>query len=127
MTSWEKWSPYALSVLRIVAALSLLQYGLQKYFGFPSAGPEMSTLLWIQGAIEIVGGLLLLAGAWTRLVAFILCGDMAAAYFIAHLPRSFFPAVNGGEVVLLFCFIFLYLACVGAGPWSVDETALKRA
>jgi putative oxidoreductase len=72
MTSWEKWSPYALSILRIVAALMFLEHGLQKYIGFPSAGPPMSSLLWIQGAIEIVGGILLLVGAWTRPVGFVL-------------------------------------------------------
>jgi putative oxidoreductase len=126
MTSWEKWSPYALSILRIVAALLFLEHGLQKYIGFPSAGPPMSSLLWVQGAIEIVGGILLLVGAWTRPVAFVLCGNMAVAYFMAHFPKSFYPAVNGGDAAILFCFVFLYFACAGAGPWSADETVLRN-
>jgi putative oxidoreductase len=89
MTSWQKWSPYALSLLRIVAALLFIEHGLQKYIGFPSAGPPMSTMLWIQGAIEIVGGVLLLVGAWTRPIAVILCGDMAAASSPISPARSF--------------------------------------
>jgi putative oxidoreductase len=124
--SLEKQSPYILSVLRIVAALLFLQHGLQKYFGFPSAGPPMTPLLYVQGVIEIVGGILLLVGAWTRPVAFILAGDMAAAYFMAHFPRSFFPAVNGGDGAVLYCFVFLYMFFAGGGPWSVDRAMLKQ-
>jgi len=86
--SLEKGRPYILSVLRIVVALLFMEHGLQKYFGFPSAGPPMRTLLYVQGVIEIVGGILLLIGAYTRVVAFILAGDMAVAFFIAHFPRS---------------------------------------
>jgi putative oxidoreductase len=126
MTSLEKWAPYALSILRIVAALLFIEHGLQKFFGFPSAGPPMSAVLWMQAGIEVFGGIALLVGAYTRLVAFILCGDMAAAYFMAHFPRSFYPAVNGGDAVVLFCFVFLYIFFAGGGPWSVDETMLKR-
>jgi putative oxidoreductase len=124
--SLEKQSPYILSVLRIVAALLFLQHGLQKYFGFPSAGPPMTPLLYVQGVIEIVGGVLLLVGAWTRPVAFILAGDMAAAYFMAHFPRSFFPAVNGGDGAVLYCFVFFYIFFAGGGPWSVDRAMLKQ-
>jgi putative oxidoreductase len=124
--SLEKQSPYILSVLRIVAALLFLQHGLQKYFGFPSAGPPMTPLLYVQGVIEIVGGILLLVGAWTRPVAFILAGDMAAAYFMAHFPRSFFPAVNGGDGAVLYCFVFFYIFFAGGGPWSVDRAMLKQ-
>jgi len=126
MTSLERWAPYALSVLRIVAALLFIEHGLQKFFGFPSAGPPMSAVLWIQAMIEVFGGIALLVGVYTRLVAFILCGDMAVAYFMAHLPRSFFPAVNGGDAVILFCFVFLYIFFAGSGPLSADETMLKR-
>jgi putative oxidoreductase len=108
MESWQKWSPYALSVLRIIAALLFLEHALQKYLGFPSAGPPMSSLLWVQGAIEILGGILMLVGAWTRPIAFILCGNMAVAYFIAHFPKSFYPAINGGDAAILYCFVFLY-------------------
>jgi putative oxidoreductase len=124
--SLEKQSPYILSVLRIVAALLFLQHGLQKYFGFPSAGPPMTPLLYVQGVIEIVGGILLLVGAWTRPVAFILAGDMAVAYFMAHFPRSFFPAVNGGDGAVLYCFVFFYIFFAGGGPWSVDRAMLKQ-
>jgi putative oxidoreductase len=122
----EKGRPYILSVLRIVVALLFLEHGLQKYFGFPSAGPSMTPLLYVQGAIEIVGGVLLLVGAYTRVVAFILSGDMAVAYFMAHFPRSFFPAMNAGDAAVLYCFIFLYLAFAGGGPWSVDRAALRQ-
>jgi putative oxidoreductase len=122
----EKGRPYILSVLRIVVALLFLEHGLQKYFGFPSAGPAMTPLLYVQGAIEVVGGILLLVGAYTRVVAFILAGDMAVAYFMAHFPRSFFPAMNGGDAAVLFCFIFFYIFFAGGGPWSVDRVALKQ-
>jgi putative oxidoreductase len=124
--SLEKWRPYILSLLRIVVALVFLQHGLQKFFGFPLAGPQMTTLLYIQGVIEIVGGLLLLVGAYTWPVAFILAGDMAVAFFIAHLPRSFFPAVNGGDAAVLFCFVFFYIFFAGGGPWSLDRAVLKQ-
>ena len=126
MSDLKRWAPFALSILRIVAALLFLEHGLQKYFGFPAAGPAMTPLLWVQGAIEIIGGVLLLVGAFTRPVAFILCGDMAVAFFIAHFPRSFFPALNGGDAAVLFCFIFLFIFFAGAGPWSLDETVLQR-
>ena len=86
----------------------------------------MTPLLYVQGAIEVVGGILLLVGAYTRVVAFILAGDMAVAYFMAHFPRSFFPAMNGGDAAVLFCFIFFYIFFAGGGPWSVDRVALKQ-
>src|SRR5277367_17869 len=122
----KKGQPYILSVLRIVIALLFLEHGLQKFFGFPSAGPPMRPLLYVQGIIEIVGGIFLLIGAYTRVVAFILAGDMAVAYFIAHFPRSFFPAVNGGDAAVLYCFAFFYIVFAGGGPWSVDHIAFKR-
>jgi putative oxidoreductase len=122
----EKGRPFILSLLRIIVALLFLQHGLQKYIGFPSAGPQMTTLLYVQGVIEIFGGVLLLAGAYTRAVAFILAGDMAAAYFIAHLPRSFFPAANGGDAAVLYCFVFFYIFFAGGGPWSFDRTVLRQ-
>lgn len=124
--SLEKGRPYILSILRIIVALLFLEHGLQKYFAFPSAGPPMRTLLYIQGVIEIVGGILLFFGVFTRVVAFILAGDMAVAYFIAHLPRSFFPAVNGGDAAVLFCFVFFYIFFAGGGAWSLDRTVLKQ-
>ena len=121
MQSWKRWSPYVLSAVRIVAALLFMEHGLQKLFGFPAAGPPMTIIIWVQALIEVVGGIALLFGAYTRPVAFILSGDMAVAYFMSHFPRSFYPAVNGGDAAILYCFLFLYLACEGGGAWSVDS------
>ena len=127
MTFLDKWAPVMLSLLRVVAALLFLEHGLQKLIGFPSAGPPaMTPLLWAQAAIEVLGGLALILGAFTRPVAFILSGDMAVAYFLAHFPRSFYPAVNQGDGAVLYCFVFLYLVFAGAGSWSLDATALRR-
>ena len=122
MTSLEKWMPQMLSILRIVTGLLFMEHGLQKFFGFPAAGPELNTLLWTQGAIELIGGLLLLLGIFTRLVAFIMAGDMAVAYFMAHFPKSLFPVANGGDAAILYCFVFLLLFVAGGGPWSVDQS-----
>jgi putative oxidoreductase len=125
--SLDKGRPYILSIFRIVVALLFLEHGLQKYFSFPvPAPPSMSTLLYVQGAIEIVGGILLLVGAYTRVVAFILCGDMAVAYFMSHHPRNFFPVANGGDAAVLYCFIFLYFVFAGAGIWSLDRVFLQQ-
>jgi putative oxidoreductase len=99
---------------------------LQKYFGFPSATPPADTLHYVQGLIEIAGGILLALGLFTRPVAFILAGDMAVAYFTQHLPRSFFPALNGGDAAILYCFIFFYIVFVGGGAWSVDRKVLQQ-
>jgi putative oxidoreductase len=122
----DTWSPYILSILRIVAALLFLQHGLAKVFDFPVAGPELHGLLILAAFLETVGALLLAAGIYARIVAFILSGEMAFAYFMAHLPRSFFPIANGGESAVLFCFVFLYIACAGGGPWSVDHRVIKQ-
>jgi putative oxidoreductase len=119
------WAPRLLSVLRIVAGLLFLEHGTQKFFSFPTritAAPDLTSLLGVQGCLEIVGGLLIILGLFTRPVAFILAGNMAIGYFIAHFPKSFFPAVNGGDAAILFSFIFLYLAAAGPGPWSIDAT-----
>jgi putative oxidoreductase len=118
--------PYILSIVRIIVALLFLQHGLQKYFAFPSAGPPMRPILHAQGLIEIIGGVLLFLGVYTRLVAFVLAGDMAVAYFLAHAPRSFFPAVNGGDAAVLYCFIFFYMVFAGGGRWSFDRAMLGR-
>ncbi|HUN52701.1 MAG TPA: DoxX family protein [Candidatus Sulfotelmatobacter sp.] len=123
------WLPRVLSLLRIVAALLFLEHGTGKLFDFPASGhpgPALASLLGVQGLIEFVGGLLLLVGFQTRPVAFILCGDMAVAYFMAHLPRSFFPLLNGGDAAILYCFIFLTLIFAGGGAWSVDTARRKR-
>jgi putative oxidoreductase len=114
-----------LSVLRLITALLFLQHGMQKLFGFPpppnGAGPAAFSLLWCAGILEFVGGLLLIVGLFTRPVAFILSGEMAFAYFMAHAPRGFFPALNGGDAAILYCFVFLYLAAAGGGAWSLDR------
>jgi putative oxidoreductase len=125
---YERWSPQALSILRIMVGLLFLEHGTQKLLGFPPSpnlGPALFSLSGLQGVIELLGGLLILAGLFTRPVAFVLCGDMAVAYFMAHAPKSFFPMLNGGDAAILYCFVFLYLVFAGAGAWSVDE-ALER-
>ena len=119
------WTLRSLSILRIVAALIFLEHGTQKLFGFPSpasgAGPAAFSLVWFAAVLEFGGGLLLLAGLFTRPVAFILSGEMAFAYRMAHAPRSPFPVLNGGDAAILYCFVFLYLAVAGGGVWSVDQ------
>jgi len=121
--TFETWTPYILSLLRIMAALLLMQHGTQKLLGFPPSarpGPEFLSLIWFAGAIELVGGLLLLLGLFTHAVAFILSGELAFAYFIRHQPRAFYPIQNGGNLAILYCFVFLYLFFAGPGPWSID-------
>ena len=111
-------------MLRIVVALLFLQHGLTKLFGFPGAAP--ANFNWftlapgLASLIETFGGLALLFGFYTRVAAFIMSGEMAVAYFMAHQPRNFFPYNNGGDAAVLYCFVFLYLALVGGGEWSVD-------
>jgi putative oxidoreductase len=124
--SLQSLSPYALTALRVVAALLFLEHGLSRLFGFPSPlpPPHMFTLLWFAGAIEFLGAALLLAGLFTRPVALLMSGEMAFAYFLSHAPRGFFPILNGGDAAILYCFVFLYFAFAGAGPWSLD--ALRR-
>jgi putative oxidoreductase len=118
------WAPRLLSVLRIVAGLLFLEHGTQKFLSFPAraaaAAPDLASLMGVQGCLEIVGGVLIFLGLFTRPVAFVLAGDMAVAYFMSHLPRNFFPVLNSGDAAILYCFIFLYLAAAGSGEWSVD-------
>jgi putative oxidoreductase len=120
----DTWAPRMLSILRIVAGLQFLEHGTQKFFSIPAraaaTAPDLMSLLGVQGCLEVVGGVLIILGLFTRPVAFILAGDMAAAYFISHLPKNFFPALNGGDAAILFCFVFLYLATAGGGIWSID-------
>ena len=119
----QAWTPRMLSVLRIMAALLFLQYGLSKYFGWPANPPAnftMFSLIGLAGAIELVGSLLLLVGLWSREAAFIMSGEIAVAYFMRRAPNGFFPQVNLGGLEVLFCFVFLYLFFAGPGPWSVD-------
>jgi putative oxidoreductase len=118
------WSPRMLSVLRIMTGLLFLEHGTQKLLGFPppaNPGPALFSLLGLQGIIELVGGVLIVIGLFTRPVAFILAGDMAVAYFMAHSPRGFFPTLNMGQLAILFCFVFFYLFVAGGGVWSVDQ------
>jgi putative oxidoreductase len=118
------WSPRVLSILRIILGLLFLEHGTSKYLSLPvspSTGVAPMSLSGINGMIELVGGVLIVLGLFTRPVAFILAGDMAVAYFIAHSPRGFFPLLNAGELAIIYCFVFLYLAVVGGGVWSLDH------
>ena len=123
------WAPRVLSILRIVAALIFFEHGTQKLLGFPPSprpSPEMLSLSWFAGVIEIVGSPFLVFGLFTRPVAFILSGEMAFAYWLSHAPRSFFPILNAGDSAILYCFVFLYLAFAGGGAWSVDQALRRR-
>ena len=124
MQSWALWSPRLLSVLRIVAALLFMEHGLMKLFHFPAAQPgapdPLPALLMAAAWIEVIGGALLALGLFTRPVAFLCAGEMAVAYFIGHASQGFWPALNGGDAAILFCFAFLYISAAGGGAWSVD-------
>ncbi len=115
-------APYALGLMRIVAGLLFLEHGLSRLFGFPSPlpTPALFTMYWFAGAIELAGGALLAVGLFTRASAFIMSGEMAFAYFLRHAPRGFFPILNHGDLAILFCFVFFYIAFAGAGAWSLD-------
>ena len=121
-------APRMLSILRIMTVLLYVQHGLQKWFNFPAlegAPPRPPIDVFalrggVAGTLEMIGGALIALGLFTRPVAFILSGEMAFAYFMAHAPRSFYPALNGGNLAILYCFVFLYFACVGGGAWSLD-------
>ena len=121
------------SLLRAVTGALFMQHGLQKLFGLitdpsrpPMGTPPAFSLFWFAGVLECFGGLLIALGLFTRPVAFLLSGEMAVAYFKAHAPRSFYPVLNGGEVVVLFCFVYLYLSVAGAGPYSLDALLRGR-
>src|SRR5215475_7686259 len=121
----QRWSERLLSILRVVAALLFLQHGLAKFFAFPHVAMfdnlRLVSLIGLAGLIELVGGALLLVGLYTRIAAFVMSGEMAIAYFMSHAPRGFFPILNGGELAVLYCFLFLYFAVAGGGAWSLDE------
>jgi putative oxidoreductase len=123
------WSPRVLAALRIVTGLLFLEHGTQKLLGFPPSanpGPALFSLFGFAGLLELVGGILIVLGAFTRPVAFVLSGEMAVAYWMAHAPSSAFPILNGGDAAILYCFVFLYLAAAGPGSWSVDEARRPR-
>lgn len=129
-TFWSGSTPYLRSVLRIVAALLFMQHGAEKLFGLPngdhlmliSSAKLFTVVPGLAGVLEFFGGLLLAIGLYSRPVAFILSGEMAFAYFMAHFPANHvFPLLNGGDLAVLFCFAFLYLSAAGPGPWSLDR------
>src|ERR1035437_3371823 len=115
----DAWSPRLLSVLRIATGLLFLQHGSAKLLGFPHVamfdGLQLFSLMGLAGILELGGSLLIILGLFTRPVAFLLSGEMAVAYFMAHAPNGFLPIVNQGELAVLFCFVFLYLCVVGPG------------
>lgn len=118
-----------LSALRIITGLLMMQHGAQKIFGFPapSGGSfDLMSQMGIAGVLELVGGFLIVIGLFTRATAFILSGLMASAYFIAHAPNGFWPLNNGGELAVLFCFVYLYLAAAGGGCFSIDAKRGKK-
>ena len=126
VSRWSTWAPYLLSLFRIVAAAIFITSGTMKLFAFPAGMPPdngtapVMSQAWIGGVLEVVGGLLVLLGLFTRPAAFILSGEMAVAYFQFHAPGSFWPTINQGITAILYCFLFLYLSAAGPGPWSID-------
>lgn len=121
---YATWSPRLLGLLRIILGFLYIQHGTAKLFGVPHVamfdGLQLFSLMGAAGVLELVGGALLLVGLFTRPVAFILSGQMAAAYFMAHAPAGFLPILNGGEMAVMYCFAFLYFAVAGAGAYSLD-------
>ena len=135
MADWAKvrlgWEPRLLSITRIMIGLLFLEHGTAKILDFPHQPNHVAWALnslnpGVQGLIELIGGLLITLGLFTRLVAFILAGDVAVAYFMAHAPRGFFPLLNGGELAIVYCFVFLYLFVAGGGVWSLDRARASR-
>ncbi len=126
-TRISSFEPYARSLLRIIVGFTFSLHGVQKLFGLfgglggRGAHAQFLSRIWVAGALETFGGLLILLGLLTGPVAFLLCGEMAVAYFTSHFPRGFWPLRNGGELAVLYCFIYLYLFAAGPGPWSLDR------
>jgi len=131
MSKLSAWSPNALAVLRIMAALLFMEHGLMKLFHFPAPQPgapdPLPLLLLAAAIIEVAGGALIAVGLLTRVAAFICSGEMAAGYFMVHAPKSFWPALNQGDAAILFSFVFLYLAFAGPGAWSLDSMFRRSA
>jgi len=131
MFGLDRFSGQLLSILRIVAGLLFMAHGTGKLFQFPPVaefplGPEPMTLAWFAGIIELVGGALLTVGLSTRVAAFIVSGEMAVAYWMVHAPQATYPIQNHGELAIMFCFVFLYIAAAGPGPWSLDAALRKK-
>ena len=126
----ERWQPTVLSLFRFITGLMLLQYGIAKLFKFPPVPMfekvEVLSLYGYAAIIEFIFGGLLILGLYSRLAAFILCGEMAFAYFLGHFPKNFIPLLNGGSLAIMLCFSCLYLACAGGGPWSLDAMMRKK-
>lgn len=126
-------TPLALTLLRIIAGFLFMPHGAQKLFGWfggmgeTGASASFPDLIWVAGVLEFFGGLCILLGAWTRPVAFLLSGMMAAAYFMGHASQGFWPLLNGGELAVLYCFVFLFLAAAGGGPFTVERLWQKKA
>ena len=124
------WAPRLLSLLRIITGFLFAAHGAQKLLGLPApmqgGTVALMSLIGVAGLLELVGGLLILVGLFTRPVAFILAGEMAVAYFMVHAPGGFWPIINKGEPAVLYCFVFLYLAAAGGGPWSLDSLLRRR-
>ena len=126
MNRWISWAPQFRSILRIVCGVLFLPIGSMKLFAWPMGMPPnnatapLLSQMGVGGVLEVVGGILILLGLFTRPVAFILSGEMAVAYWQFHAPMGFWPMMNQGQPAILFCFIFLYLSAAGAGPWSID-------
>jgi putative oxidoreductase len=122
-------APLVLAILRIVSGLLFLAHGSQKLLGIPPGSrpaPEIGSLLWVAGSLELVLGALIAIGLFTRPAAFVAAGEMAAAYWMFHAPQNLYPLNNGGEAAILFCFIFLYLVFAGPGAPSFDHRARRR-
>jgi putative oxidoreductase len=123
--------PVVLSIFRIITGLLLFQYGVAKLLKFPPLPMfekvELLSLYGVAGSFELICGGLLILGLFTRCVAFVLCGEMAFAYFIGHFPRGFIPLLNNGSLAIMLCFSCLYLACAGGGPWSLDAVIRKKS
>ena len=125
----SRWQPQLLALLRIVAGLLFLEHATQKFLAFPIPFPiqPIPPLFLAAGVIELLAGVLVTIGLFTRLAAFIASGEMAIAYFMVHFQKSFWPAANTGEAAILYCFVFLYLAAAGAGAWSIDAARTRNA
>jgi putative oxidoreductase len=122
-----KYSPQLYALLRIVAGLLFAMHGTQKLFGFPGekSAMELPPLMYFAGIVEFVGGILIALGLFASIAAFIASGQMAVAYFMAHAPKASLPILNQGELSVLFCFLFLYIAAHGSGIWSIDAARRK--